>query len=122
VAQFVGEAMLLRGHADGGQVTCALGRLAVAGPDVEGPVDVMIRPEQVRFHALDMLGGAAGNAIIARVVDHAYFGPDTVVHLSLEGSPQLSVKARTFDHELPAVGERVATAVRGPVVVFAGAQ
>lgn len=122
VAQFVGEAVLLRGHAGGGQVTCALGRLAVAGPDVEGPVDVMIRPEQVRLHALDAPSGAAGDGVIARVVDQAYFGPDTVVHLSLEGSPQLTVKARTFDHDLPAVGERVATAVRGPVVVFAGAQ
>ena len=51
------------------------------------------------------------------MIDHAYYGPDTVVRLSLDGSPQV-IKARTFEHEIPDVGELVELAVLGPVVVF----
>ncbi len=52
------------------------------------------------------------------MIDHAYYGPDTVLSLSLLDSPQTILKARTFDQEIPKVGELVELGVVGPVVVF----
>jgi iron(III) transport system ATP-binding protein len=118
VAEFVGEAVLAAGVASGGVVQCALGRLAVSGPGREGAVEVMIRPEQIQLARNGAQGGAEHGGVGATVLDHAYYGPDTVVRLSLEGDPQTTVKARTFDHEIPLPGERVELHVIGPVVVF----
>jgi iron(III) transport system ATP-binding protein len=118
VAQFVGEAVFFAGEASFGEARCAVGRLAVANPGLEGPVEVMIRPEQI--HLIARSGTNTDNAgdVTATVLGHAYYGPDTVVRLSLGGSPELIVKARTFDQQIPGVGELVELAVRGPVVVF----
>jgi len=49
VARFVGEAVVLHGHARGRAVSCPLGELDVLDPRLTGPVRVMIRPEQVRL-------------------------------------------------------------------------
>ena len=103
---------------------CLLGRLAVLNPGLEGPVEVMIRPEQIHLTRHEGAGGtngANGAGITAEVIDHVYYGPDTVVRLSIEGSAQTIVKARTFDQDVPGVGEVVGLAVLGPVVVFPGA-
>jgi iron(III) transport system ATP-binding protein len=118
VAQFVGEAVLSAGHASHGVVRCALGRLAIANPGLEGPVEVMIRPEQIHLARRNSTNGSNGSGVTATVIDHAYYGPDTVVRLSLGGSPEQIVKARTFDQGVPGVGELVELAVLGPVVVF----
>jgi iron(III) transport system ATP-binding protein len=118
VAQFVGEAVFFAGEVSFGEVRCALGRLAVANPGLEGPVEVMIRPEQIYLIARSGTNGATGGGVTATVLGHAYYGPDTVVRLSLDGPAQTIIKARTFDHEVPDVGEHVELAVRGPVVVF----
>ena len=117
VARFVGEAIISPGNASSGQVRCALGRLAIVNPGPEGPVEVMIRPEQIHLAPLGAASGTNGAAITARVIDHAYYGPDAVVRLSLDGSAQV-IKARTFDHAIPNVGELVELTVLGPVVVF----
>jgi iron(III) transport system ATP-binding protein len=113
VAQFVGEAILTPGDASAGEVACAFGRLAVVDRAAEGPVEVMIRPEQIQ-----LVPDANGDAVMAMVLEHIYYGPDTVVRLALRGPTPPIVKARTFDHEIPPVGALVALAVRGPVVVF----
>ena len=117
VAQFVGEAVLSEGHASFGIVRCALGQLAIANPGQEGPVEVMIRPEQIKTLRRDT-NGSNGHGVTGTVIGHAYYGPDTVLRLSLGGSPELIVKARTFEQEVPAIGEQVELAVNGPVVVF----
>jgi len=118
VAQFVGEAVLSAGSAASGAVRCAFGELAVVSPGLEGPVEVMIRPEQIHLARRNGATGAYEGGVTAKVTDHAFYGPDTVVGLSLEGAAQIHVKARTFDHEIPAVGELVELVVIGPVVVF----
>jgi iron(III) transport system ATP-binding protein len=118
VAQFVGDAVFCAGEADFGVVRCALGRLAVANPGLQGPVEVMIRPEQIHLIARSGTNGVNQGGVTATVLSHAYYGPDTVVRLSLDGPAQTIIKARTFDHEIPDVGEHVELAVRGPVVVF----
>jgi hypothetical protein len=77
---------------------------------------VMIRPEQIQLARgpdVALNGGVAG-----KVIDYAYYGPDTVLRLSLDSAPGLIVRVRTFDHAIPISGEAVELAVIGPVVVF----
>ncbi len=117
LATFVGEAILLPGRLAAGRVACALGDLDTVSTGRDGPVQVMVRPEQVRF----VRNGTAGHGdsrLTAEVIDHTYYGPDTVVRLKLDHSSEMIVKARTFDHDLPDPGERVELVVVGPAVVF----
>src|SRR5271166_210192 len=58
LAQFVGEAVLLPGLAAGGFATCALGRLGLAQLVPDGPVEVMVRPEQIRLESRTNAGSA----------------------------------------------------------------
>jgi iron(III) transport system ATP-binding protein len=127
VARFVGEAVVLNGHASLGRVACALGELDIRGVEVKaggqvgveveagGQVEVMIRPEQIELIKAPAASDRGG---LARVIDHTYYGPDTVIRLALESDPTAIVKARTFAERVPAAGELVALAVRGPVVVY----
>ena len=64
VANFVGEASILRGERHNGIVTLAAGpQIESAGPD--GPVSAMIRPERLQ---------PAGNGLAATVVDQQFLG------------------------------------------------
>jgi iron(III) transport system ATP-binding protein len=120
VALFVGEAVLLPGISRNGHVACALGDLGIAGAAAEGPVLVMIRPEQVRL-ARGAGGSVAvnGQAVPARVLDRAYYGPQSVLRLALDTPDRLVVRARTMDQDVPAPGDPVDIVVAGDVVVFA---
>ena len=112
VARFIGDAVVVPGQARAGMVECALGRLDVRGSALEGPVQVMIRPEQIRL-ALPAEPGVA-----AEVVGHVYYGPETVVRLVLGDGSGIPILAKTFDHEVPPAGVVVNIAVSGPVAVF----
>src|SRR6185437_5773261 len=59
VARFVGEAVVLSGDARSATVVCSLGTLPVRGAAREGPVKVMIRPEQIRVRRPDEVGQPA---------------------------------------------------------------
>ena len=80
MARFVGEAVILRGTVLAGEATCALGRLPLARPAPDGPADVMVRPEQIRF-------SATPNAETPRglVLAVTYYGQDASVRLALAG-------------------------------------
>jgi iron(III) transport system ATP-binding protein len=112
VARFVGEAVVVPGRAAAGAVECAFGRLQTQGAHCDGPVDVMIRPEQIRI--VDVRAGA----VAARVAGWRYYGPDTLVQLVLEHGSGTAFVARTFDLAVPAVGDRVEVRVSGAVVVY----
>jgi iron(III) transport system ATP-binding protein len=117
VARFVGEAIVVPGEVAGGRVACALGEIDVRDSDANGSVLAMIRPEQI--HLADAAGiDPSGAGARARVIDQAYYGPDTVIRLALESDPGTIVKARTFTHDTPAAGDLVGLIVRGPVVVY----
>jgi iron(III) transport system ATP-binding protein len=122
VARFVGEANIEPGQARGEEVQCALGRLAVRGASADGGVQVLIRPEQIvmsETHGADESApGGAEEGVWARVLEHVYFGADTVVRLSLEEPSGRIVKARASGQEMPMKGSRVKLTVAGPVVVF----
>ncbi len=126
VAQFLGEAVLLRGVADGSAVQTALGRLVTLGP-ARGPGRVLVRPEQVEVRPLrpsqagadriDRGGGARGH-----VGEVTFFGHDALVMVALateETSPPVQVRARLLGvptHLTP--GTPVEVTVTGPVAFF----
>ncbi|MGH7049106.1 MAG: ABC transporter ATP-binding protein [Acetobacteraceae bacterium] len=117
LARFVGEAVLLSGSAANGTVRCSLGRLPLAPGMPDGPVEVMIRPEQIRL----VPSGEFADAH-ARVSGITYYGHDASVSLVLSGvaeSPELL--ARVAGHMCPRVGEEVGIRVEGAVTAFPAA-
>ena len=112
VARFVGEAVVLDGTVRSRLVECALGTLPARGTAVDGPVHVLIRPEQIRFATGD------GESVLAEVVGSSYHGADTLVRLALPGGNETTIAARTFDQVVPAAGERVLLVVEGTVAVY----
>jgi iron(III) transport system ATP-binding protein len=112
LAQFVGEAVLLPGIAAGGVATCALGRLSLALPTPDGAVELMVRPEQIRFETQTNLGAAQ-----AQVLAVTYFGHDASVLVSLEGGAT-QVTARVPGHTAPQPGAEVWLSVEGVVMAY----
>ena len=87
VAEFVGDASLLAGHAGGQRVTTPLGSLPLATP-LDGPVDVLVRPEQ-----LSLVGGADPASATEAVVELIeYYGHDAMVTVRVG---QHAVRVRT---------------------------
>jgi iron(III) transport system ATP-binding protein len=118
VAHFVGDAVVVPGEARLGTVDCVLGRLPVRNPTLEGPVQVMIRPEQVRLARTGPRRPEDEPGVAAEVVGHTFQGPDTLVRVVLEDGPRTPVRARTFDDEVPPVGAVVSLTVSGLVTVY----
>jgi iron(III) transport system ATP-binding protein len=114
LAQFVGEAVLLPGIASAGVAGCALGRLPVARPVADGPVEVMVRPEQIRSDPSPRIG-----AVKARVVGITYFGHDASVQMSLEADATL-VQVRVAGHMAPQPGAEAWLSVEGVVMAYRG--
>jgi iron(III) transport system ATP-binding protein len=110
VATFVGDADLLPGRADGTRAETELGWVAVASAaPVHGPVDVVVRPENVRLR-LD----GAGNGTVRRLT---YFGHDQVIEVALASGGR--IRSRTGPGREFHLGDRVAVQVVGRAVVFA---
>ena len=116
VARFVGDAVVIPGRADAGEVDCVLGRLRLREPVGDGPVEVMIRPEQLRL-ASSGKGESRSRLLSARIVGYTFFGPETMIQLAIDSQPATLV-ARTLDHDLPPAGELVAVEVEGPVRAY----
>ena len=92
---------MLPGRAEAGTVSCALGELALIDNEIRGPVEAMIRPEQIRLRPAQGEGAAIG-----RVSARAFYGPDSVVQVQLDGAPG-PITARVLGRDAPAPGERV---------------
>ncbi len=112
LARQFGEVNLLAGTARGARVTTALGDLETAVPAAPGPVEVLVRPEQL------VVGGSAGRTR-AVVLDTEFYGHDAVVRLHPESGDTPCLLARVANpSSLPARGERVEVSVQGPVVTW----
>lgn len=111
VADFVGDAVFVAGIAENGLVHCALGALRLA-TSVSGPVNVMIRPEQIK------LGTEAQNSVPAVLKHVAFYGRDAVVTLGLKNALAEDVTARVFSQSVPPQGGEVWLAVAGTVVAY----
>ena len=114
VARFVGDAMLLPGTASAGRVRTAAGEAPVAqgaGGPGEGPVTVLIRPEQLD---LTPPGPGATGPDTARVVRHDFHGHDTLTVIRLPDGTELLCR-RLNDGAPAAPGTPVSVRIRGQV-------
>jgi iron(III) transport system ATP-binding protein len=131
VARFVGGAVVLPAVVDGASATSVLGSLSVPPGAPQGPVEVLVRPEQILLTparpgaavtaapgAVPLVPGAAGP--MATVSEVSYFGHDCAVRLQLAATGE-QVTSRMVGEDAPAPGAVVALTVRGPVSVFAAA-
>ncbi|CAL8480154.1 ABC transporter ATP-binding protein [Caballeronia sp. S22] len=113
LASFVGDAVLLRGIADGNFASCALGRLPLSSPVATGPVDVMIRPEQIRLAA--ETSPASREAV---VIDVGFNGRDALVTLRLKHGEDCTVVACVPGFRAPRIDEQVHLSVEGDAVAY----
>ena len=114
LANFVGAAVFFPGQASGAKVLCALGELNLAGPAIHGPVEVMLRPEQIKVTAVPAPGSV--HAIINHIT---FYGHDAVLRLAIAGAEPGDVTARIFSQCIPKPGSDVWLAVEGDVVAYA---
>jgi len=113
MATFLGDTVLLPGTATGGYVRCRLGTLPVSGAQHDGPVEVMVRPEQIT------LTEATVGTLLATVHGVTYFGHDALVELALCEDPGADrFHARVLGPHTPVPGDRVGVAVHGAVRTF----
>ena len=108
VAEFLGEADVLPGRAADGVVECELGRFGMRR-DVQGEVDVLVRPESVAVGAV----GRDRRSLSAEVVERAFFGHDQLVTLRLPSGRRVRSRRLGFPAWHP--GDRVQVWVDGPV-------
>ena len=114
LAQFVGDAVLLPGVAKGGAAQCILGRLPLALPLADGPVQVMLRPEQIKLSAEMVQSGPRG-----RVCEVTFFGPEASVQLVLCDVPgPVVISARVPGHMSPRGGEILGISIEGDVMAY----
>jgi iron(III) transport system ATP-binding protein len=122
LASFVGEAVLLPGVAARDAVDCQLGLLKLAAPANAGPVDVMVRPEQIRILPASAAAAeqANGEAPLhaATVREVAFFGQDASIGLMLDAAPGVAIRARVPGYLSPQVGDKVSVAVDGEVTAY----
>lgn len=118
IACFVGEAVFVRGMADGDFVESALGRLKLAGAIAHGEVDVMVRPEQIRVLTTDAAVQPTCAAHEATVRGVAFQGQDASVDLTLRDAPDVALRARVPGYAMPRVGAAVRVVVEGEVVAY----
>ncbi len=111
VADFVGDAVFVAGLAEGGLVHCALGALRLA-TSMSGPVQVMIRPEQIK------LCTEAQNGVPAVLKQVSFYGRDAVVTLGLKTALAEDVTARVFSQSVPPQGAEVWLTVAGQVMAY----
>jgi iron(III) transport system ATP-binding protein len=112
VAEFLGEADVLPGTADNGIVQCELGRFST-GRDLDGSVQVVIRPESVAIgHSADVRDAAE-----AVVLERSFYGHDQLVHLELGSGLRLRSRRLGFPSWHP--GDRVRVWLDGPVNALA---
>ena len=116
-AAFVGEIVELAGDARGGVVSSALGRLPARGPVADGPVTLALRPEQVSLAGTGTgTGTGAGAGVTAQVIEHRYYGPDTVIRARLASGETVAVRAPGFAPRPP--GRTITLAVGGDVLAY----
>jgi iron(III) transport system ATP-binding protein len=114
VATFVGDANLVDGAASGDAATTVVGTVALEPGAPDGPVRVVLRPEELRLAPLD----GDDRAVAATVELCEYYGHDTVYLVRPDGGPPLRARAGSVPRF--GAGDRVAVAYAGPrAVAFA---
>ncbi len=108
-AAFVGEIVELAGTSSGGRIDSALGPMPARLPVPDGPVTLALRPEQVAVTD-------SGSGVPAQVIEHRYYGPDTIVRARLASGETVAV--RSPGYAPVSAGTTVELAVRGDVLAY----
>jgi iron(III) transport system ATP-binding protein len=93
IAGFVGEANLVPGDAQGDAAGTAIGLVALAN-DHHGPVDVLVRPEELCVDSRDR--AVTGADATVDLVE--FYGHDTVYVLRLHGGAELRARVGSAPH------------------------
>jgi iron(III) transport system ATP-binding protein len=115
VAEFLGDVDVLPGTAESGVVECALGRFS-AGQDLEGAVEIVIRPESVGIGYRPGHGTGADAVVRQRT----FYGHDQLLHLELADGSRVRSRRLGFPAWHP--GDRVSVWLDGPASVLTPAQ
>jgi iron(III) transport system ATP-binding protein len=121
VATFVGDANLVAGDGRGDHAVTAVGDVALdvseTGGSARGPVEVVVRAEQLRLDPLGAANAEAGPGVAATVQLIEYYGHDTVYLVRPDGAEP--VRARAAATPRFGRGDRVLLTYEGPpAVVF----
>jgi iron(III) transport system ATP-binding protein len=113
IAEFLGDVDVLPGEAVSGVVQCALGRFP-AGPDidVDGAVEIVIRPESVGVGYRSGHGKGADAVVRQRT----FYGHDQLLHLELDDG--VCVRSRRLGFPAWHPGDRVSVWLDGPASVL----
>ena len=113
-AEFIGDAVVLSAHVDGGRARCALGDVAVASNGVHGSARVMLRPEQIEVTT-------DGAGVSGTVVDVEYLGSEMLLGIRLDNADGVvseRVTVRRFGATALTPGDRVGIRVLGKAVAY----
>jgi iron(III) transport system ATP-binding protein len=113
VAGFLGEIEVLPGVASEGSISCELGTIS-GHPELEGEVDVLIRPESL---AVDKTAPPHHTARSAVVVSRRFYGHDQMLELRLDSGRVVRARRLGFPAWHP--GDRVRVWIDGPADVVA---
>jgi iron(III) transport system ATP-binding protein len=121
VATFVGDANLVAGDGRGDHAVTAVGDVALdvsgSGASARGPVEVVLRAEQLRLDPLGAGTADTGRGVPATVQLTEYYGHDTVYLVRPDGAEP--VRARAAATPRFGRGDRVLVTYEGPpAVVF----
>jgi iron(III) transport system ATP-binding protein len=117
VANFLGDAIILRARIADGWAECALGRVPVVDSIFKGRAEIMLRPEQVTISAAkDAAGGA-----IALVLNAEFSGAQCSCVVRLAGGPEggeVLLTLRGTYLSLPAIGAMLNLSIEGTAHVL----
>jgi iron(III) transport system ATP-binding protein len=122
LATFLGDANLIRGDLVAGTVATVLGRLVLqdglvdSWPEGRIELTVLVRPEQLEVRSRSAAPASGG--IAARVMDLAYFGHDSVMHVLPERADAVPLLVRVTGSTAPKPGSEILLTVRGPVMAW----
>jgi iron(III) transport system ATP-binding protein len=113
VAEFVGDAVTLRGSVDTDTAVahCGLGDLPLSNSVNSGEVDVLLRPEQLVVARTSSETNGEGVVTLSR-----FFGHDGIVVVRLDTGE--CVEMRLHAMNLPQPGDTVPIKVNGPVLAY----
>ena len=113
-AEFLGDCVLVPCTVSAGVADCALGRLPVREPAIDGPGTLMLRPEQLV--ATLVADDAPGNGT-ATVLASEFRGHDVLLTVD-PGGDAAPITVRQHSVDPPAVDTKVRLDVIGAAVVF----
>ncbi|MDB5563251.1 MAG: transporter ATP-binding protein [Hyphomicrobiales bacterium] len=109
IAAFLGDTIVLPATAANGSAECLLGRIRLADAERNGPLQIMLRPEQVVLTRIATADAALGDTV-AEVVDSDFGGAVCTVTLRIAGQPTLSLRQPSVEQFEPGCLVRIAVA------------